>query len=88
MPDPDEFAAFLRSLGVNENTQLVAYDAGADMFAARFWFLCRWIGHEAVAVLDGGIAAWRADGYPISTQAHMPVREGYYRRTRSARNDR
>jgi thiosulfate/3-mercaptopyruvate sulfurtransferase len=76
MPDPDEFAAFLRSLGVNDDTQLVAYDAGADMFAARFWFLCRWIGHQAVAVLDGGIAAWRAGGYPLSTQAHTPVREG------------
>jgi thiosulfate/3-mercaptopyruvate sulfurtransferase len=76
MPDPDEFAAFLRSLGVDEDTQLVAYDAGADMFAARFWFLCRWIGHEAVAVLDGGIAAWRDAGYPLSTEAHVPVEEG------------
>jgi thiosulfate/3-mercaptopyruvate sulfurtransferase len=76
MPDPDEFAAFLRSLGVSDDTQIVAYDAGADMFAARFWFLCRWIGHEAVAVLDGGIAAWRAGGYPLSTEAHVPVREG------------
>jgi thiosulfate/3-mercaptopyruvate sulfurtransferase len=76
LPDPDEFAAFLRSLGVNDDTQIVAYDAGADMFSARFWFLCRWIGHEAVAVLDGGIAAWRSGGYPLSIEAHQPVREG------------
>jgi thiosulfate/3-mercaptopyruvate sulfurtransferase len=76
LPDPDEFAAFLRGLGVNDDTQIVAYDAGADMFAARFWFLCRWIGHEAVAVLDGGYPGWANGGYPVSTQAHTPVREG------------
>jgi thiosulfate/3-mercaptopyruvate sulfurtransferase len=61
---------------VNDDTQIVAYDAGADMFAARFWFLCRWIGHEAVAVLDGGYPGWANCSYPISTQAHTPVREG------------
>lgn len=67
MPSPEAFAAFLRSLGVNETTQLVAYDAGADMFGSRFWFLAKWIGHDAVAVLDGGLAAWNAGGYPVST---------------------
>jgi thiosulfate/3-mercaptopyruvate sulfurtransferase len=63
LPDPERFAAFLRSLGVNDDTQIVAYDAGGDMFAARLWFLCKWIGHDAVAVLDGGIAAWTLDGF-------------------------
>lgn len=67
LPDPQAFAAFLRSLGVNSSTQLVAYDAGGDMFAARLWFLARWIGHDAVAVLDGGVAAWRAHGYPLTS---------------------
>ncbi|HEY1428192.1 MAG TPA: sulfurtransferase [Candidatus Tumulicola sp.] len=76
MPDPEQFVEFLQNLGVNEDTQIVAYDAGGDMFAARFWFLCRWIGHDAVAVLDGGIAAWRGGGFPISTQAHLPVKRG------------
>ncbi|HUY40958.1 MAG TPA: sulfurtransferase [Candidatus Dormibacteraeota bacterium] len=69
LPDPERFAESLRSLGARDETQLVAYDEGADMYAARLWFLCRWIGHDAVAVLDGGIAGWRALGLPISTQA-------------------
>jgi len=68
MPDPEHFAAFLRGLGVTNETQIVAYDAGADMFAARLWFLCCHVGHEAVAVLDGGFGAWTAAGKPVSTQ--------------------
>lgn len=75
LPEPEAFAAYLRSIGVNDSTQLVAYDAGGDMFAARFWLLCRWIGHDAVAVLDGGINAWTAAEHPvnadISTALHL-----------------
>jgi thiosulfate/3-mercaptopyruvate sulfurtransferase len=66
LPDPDRFARFLRACGVSNATQIVAYDAGADMFAPRLWFLSRWIGHDAVAVLDGGFAAWNAGGYPVT----------------------
>ncbi len=76
MPDPNEFARFLRSLGVRESTQLVAYDGGADFLAARFWFLCRWIGHGAIAVLDGGFAAWTALGYPVTAALPPPSPEG------------
>ncbi len=64
MPDPEVFAEFLRSLGVDDDAQIVAYDEGADMYAARFWLVCRWIGHEATAILDGGMNAWRKLGYP------------------------
>lgn len=67
LPDPEHFADFLRSLGATDDAQVVAYDEGADMYAARLWFLCRWIGHEKVAILDGGISAWRALGYPIES---------------------
>jgi thiosulfate/3-mercaptopyruvate sulfurtransferase len=74
LPDPAQFAAFLRELGVTNETQIVAYDAGGDMFAARMWFLCRHAGHEAVAVLDGGFAAWGAAGKPMS--AEEPARPG------------
>ncbi len=72
LPNPDVFAAFLRTLGVSEQTQIVAYDAGADMFAARLWMLCRWIGHDSVAVLDGGITAWTAAGRPTTAAATPP----------------
>ncbi|HEU5480306.1 MAG TPA: sulfurtransferase [Candidatus Tumulicola sp.] len=76
MPDPEAFARFLRARGAGDATQIVAYDAGADMFAARLWFLCRWIGHHAVAVLDGGFAAWVAAGYPVTAAPEQPQREG------------
>ncbi len=67
LPDPERFADFLRSLGASDESQIVAYDEGGDMYAARLWFLCRWIGHENAAVLDGGISAWRTLGYPIES---------------------
>jgi thiosulfate/3-mercaptopyruvate sulfurtransferase len=76
MPDPDVFARFLCELGVDDGSQIVAYDAGGDMFAARLWFLSRWIGHDAAAVLDGGFAAWQAHGYPISAAPSLSEREG------------
>ncbi len=69
MPDLAHFAAFLRELGVTNQTQIVTYDAGADMFAARMWFLCRHFGHDAVAVLDGGFGAWTAAGKPVEPGA-------------------
>lgn len=66
MPTAARFAEFLRKLGVDESSQIIAYDAGGDMFAARLWFLCKWIGHDTVAVLDGGFAAWTKAGYPVT----------------------
>lgn len=74
LPHPQEFAAFLREIGVNGDTQIVAYDAGADMWAARFWYLCKVIGHDATAVLDGGFAAWAGMNKPVS--AEIPKRPG------------
>lgn len=76
LPDPQRFAAFLRGIGVDDQTQIVAYDAGADMFAARLWFLCRWIGHDATAILDGGFAAWNLSGYPVTAAPSQPSGEG------------
>jgi thiosulfate/3-mercaptopyruvate sulfurtransferase len=57
----------LRRFGINDDSQVVAYDAHGGMFAARLWWLLRWIGHEAVAVLDGGLPAWQAAGFELST---------------------
>lgn len=76
LPDPESLARFLRVRGVGDETQIVAYDDGADIFAPRLWFLARWIGHDAVAVLDGGLAAWKARGYPVTAAPAQPVREG------------
>ncbi|SDO68002.1 thiosulfate/3-mercaptopyruvate sulfurtransferase [Ralstonia sp. 25mfcol4.1] len=65
LPDADLFVARLRALGVNDDTLIVAYDAQGSMYAARLWWLARWVGHGAVAVLDGGKAAWLAAGLPL-----------------------
>jgi thiosulfate/3-mercaptopyruvate sulfurtransferase len=53
---------------------VVAYDAHGGMFAARLWWLLRWLGHEAVAVLDGGMAAWEAAGQPLTTEVRTRPR--------------
>jgi thiosulfate/3-mercaptopyruvate sulfurtransferase len=74
LPDRDAFIGTLRSWGVNDDTQVVAYDAHGGMFAARLWWLLRWVGHGAVAVLDGGMTAWQALGLPLGTEVPAPVR--------------
>ncbi|MFL6708652.1 MAG: sulfurtransferase [Massilia sp.] len=67
LPSPEQFIALLRRWGVNDNTQVVAYDAHGGMYAARLWWMLRWVGHEAVAVLNGGLAAWAAAGQSLTT---------------------
>ena len=60
LPDRAAFAARLAQLGVNASSQVVVYDAQGGMTAARLWWMLRWLGHEAVAMLDGGLPAWQA----------------------------
>ncbi|MGI4857736.1 MAG: sulfurtransferase [Janthinobacterium lividum] len=62
LPDRDVFAARLAALGIHAHTQVVAYDAHGGSYAARLWWLLRWLGHADVAVLDGGFQAWEAHG--------------------------
>ena len=76
LPEKEALAATLRGWGVNDTTQVVAYDAHGGMYAARLWWLLRWIGHEASAVLDGGVPAWQALGQPLSSDPPEPRRSG------------
>lgn len=70
LPREEDFAAALGRWGVTPHTQVVVYDAAdGSMAAARLWWLLRLMGHRAVAVLDGGIAAWRAAGLPESAES-------------------
>jgi thiosulfate/3-mercaptopyruvate sulfurtransferase len=62
LPAPEHFAATLHALGVTAESRIVAYDGANGAFAARFWWLARWLGFTRVAVLDGGLAAWVAAG--------------------------
>lgn len=72
LPDPQRLAQRLGTLGAGPHTQIVAYDQGNGAFAARLWWLARWIGHSRVAVLDGGIVAWRAAGLPLESARGTP----------------
>lgn len=74
LPERAQLLETLRNWGINEDSQVVAYDAHGGMFAARLWWLLRWVGHGAVAVLDGGLAAWSAAGLPLVTPASPRAR--------------
>ena len=70
LPDPYQLARMLGEWGIGPGTQVVAYDdMGGMLAAARLWWLLRWLGHEAVAVLDGGFPAWQRAGLPLTAEA-------------------
>jgi len=72
LPSPQAFGAWLGEQGVSSSDQVVCYDAANGAMAARLWWLLRWVGHDAVAVLDGGFAKWTAEGRPVSTDVPQP----------------
>lgn len=69
MPDRATLQAKLAALGLSDDTQLVVYDDQGGAMAGRLWMLARWLGHANVALLDGGIGAWQAAGYPLTTDS-------------------
>lgn len=73
LPDPLILARRLAVCGVGEETQVVAYDDAGGAFAARLWWLLRWLGHEKVAVLDGGLSAWARAGGALQTSIPAKV---------------
>ena len=67
LPTREVFATTLGKLGISDADQVVAYDDAGGAFAARLWWMMRWLGHDRVCVLDGGFSAWQAAGFPVST---------------------
>jgi thiosulfate/3-mercaptopyruvate sulfurtransferase len=67
LPRREDLIDQLRTWGIDDTTQVVAYDAHGGMFAARAWWMLRWVGHAAVAVLDGGVPAWQTAGGALTT---------------------
>jgi thiosulfate/3-mercaptopyruvate sulfurtransferase len=67
LPDPATLTKTLGRLGITSGMQVVAYDQENGMFASRLWWLLRWLGHDAVAVLDGGFKKWLAEGRPTES---------------------
>src|SRR5574343_920858 len=62
LPEPETLAGRLGNIGIGTTTQVVVYDDAQGMIAGRLWWLLRWVGHDAVALLDGGLQAWQAAG--------------------------
>lgn len=73
LPEAETFTRWLGQQGVDRGKQVLAYDQGGGAYAARLWWMLRWLGHDAVAVLDGGWAAWMQAEYPASDAVPEPA---------------
>ncbi|MEP7058276.1 MAG: sulfurtransferase [Caldimonas sp.] len=78
LPERRAFAAVLGRIGVTPQTQVVVLDAQGGVYAARLWWMLRWIGHAAVAVLDGGVAAWQRTGGALVGAGTTPAAAAPY----------
>ena len=72
LPDPHHLVDKLHDWGVDQDSQIVVYDDVSGSIAGRFWWLLRWLGHTAVAVLDGGIDKWEKEGNLLETGEWVP----------------
>lgn len=75
VPRPEQFAAAMAELGVGDGRQVVLYDQNRSMWAARVWWMLRWIGFDDAALLDGGLKAWKKEGRPLA-EGPAPVVAG------------
>ena len=73
LPSPEKFATWLSSIGFRNEMQAVVYDRNGGVYCGRLWWMLKWCGHEAVAVLDGGLKAWTAAGGQV-TNREEPAR--------------
>jgi thiosulfate/3-mercaptopyruvate sulfurtransferase len=76
VPTPEQFSAALGALGVGNDSRVVLYDRSGSAWAARVWWMLRWVGFDRAALLDGGLDAWVAEGRPLSTEpARRPSKQ-------------
>ncbi len=80
LPDPHQLAQRLGELGIGNDSQVIVYDQGNGMYAARAWWLLRWLGHPRVALLDGGWSAWCQAHLAVEQSASQPVRQSFVAR--------
>jgi len=79
LPNAQTCAELFGRLGIDATKQVVAYDQGSGMYAARLWWMLRALGHDAAAVLDGGYAAWTNEGRPVATALPAHARATFSR---------
>ena len=82
LPHPLTFALRAGALGIDNTKQVVTYDASGGSYAARLWWMLRWIGHARVAVLDGGWQAWTGGGHPLTAEKPLVQATTYTLRPR------
>jgi thiosulfate/3-mercaptopyruvate sulfurtransferase len=68
LPDPVKLAQRLGQWGIDNHKQVVVYDDSFGGMASRLWWLLRWLGHDAVALLDGGLPKWQREGHPMTSE--------------------
>jgi thiosulfate/3-mercaptopyruvate sulfurtransferase len=83
LPSPEEFGAAVGALGIGSGDRVVVYDVRGVVSAARVWWTFRAFGHDAVAVLDGGLKKWRAEGRPVESGLPSPARRTFTARRRA-----
>jgi len=83
LPAPGVFEARLRAWGVDDDSAVVVYDDSNGMYAARLWWMLRWLGHDAVAVLDGGLRRWLQLDLPLSDEVPDPAPGNFSARPRT-----
>jgi thiosulfate/3-mercaptopyruvate sulfurtransferase len=68
LPSVESLTTLFSRLGITAGKQVVVYDGAQNMYAGRLWWSLKWLGHTNVAVLDGGLTKWKADGRPLTTE--------------------
>ncbi len=76
VPTPEQFCAAMGALGVSDDSRVVLYDTNYTAWAARVWWMLRWVGFDRAAILDGGLGAWAAEARPLSIEpVTRPVKQ-------------
>ncbi len=83
LPEPKVFVTWLGKQGLQPTDPVVCYDGGPGAMASRLWWMLRWVGHQGVAVLDGGFAKWQKEGRPVSAEIAQPAGATYPGRTQT-----
>ena len=78
LPQREVFAQWLASVGVSNDTQVVVYDRNGMNYCGRLWWMLKWCGHDAVAVLDGGLQAWVNAGGATTSGVEVPTAKGHF----------
>lgn len=83
VPSPEKFSSRMRKLGLGDGNRIVVYDTIGNVSAARAWWLLRLFGHQDVAILDGGLPKWKAEGRPVDDMPVKPAERHFTSRINS-----